>query len=115
MSNETHIALVLVASWGLGAPAGAMDPEPPSPSPSEWSFVDALSAPLTWTPHWRRGEKKQGEASLQGGVRVEAGFPDPKGVLETAHQVSMSSSRAWECLSGSRRNGLRRSSFIVSN
>ncbi|HQE81947.1 MAG TPA: hypothetical protein PLM14_03035 [Candidatus Hydrogenedentes bacterium] len=72
---------------GIGAPAGVVSPEPPpSPPQSEWAFVDALAAPLTWNPHWERTEKKAGEASLLEGVRIEPGFPDPDSVLETAYQ-----------------------------
>jgi hypothetical protein len=48
--------------------------------------VDALAAPLVRTPHWDRQEKKSGEASLLQGVRVEAAFPDPEGLLDTAYQ-----------------------------
>ncbi len=79
--------MALLAAMGLGAPADAKDPEPPpSPPQSEWAFVDALSAPLVWIPHWNRDERKHGEASLRSGVRVEAVFPDPRGVLDTAYQ-----------------------------
>jgi len=80
------IALTLVAAMRWGSPLVAMEPEPPSPPPNEWAFVDALSAPLTWKPHWNREEKRQDEASLRNGVRVEADFPDPEGVLKTAYQ-----------------------------
>ncbi|MFA6243461.1 MAG: hypothetical protein WC655_21150, partial [Candidatus Hydrogenedentales bacterium] len=69
------------------APIGALaQAPPPSPDPSEWSFVDALAAPMTWTPHWERVAVKSGEASLAEGVRVEAGFPDPDKTLDTAYQ-----------------------------
>ncbi|NOY42199.1 MAG: hypothetical protein GXP26_10225 [Planctomycetes bacterium] len=89
MNCETYryfLTLILLATLGLGAAADAMEPEPPSPPPNEWAFVDALSAPLIRVPHWSRDKKRQGEASLQGGVRVETTFPDPEGILETAYQ-----------------------------
>ncbi len=85
-TNRYCITLALAAVIGWGSPLVAIEPEPPSPPPCEWAFVDALSAPLTWTAHWKRDEKRQDEASLLGGVRVEADFPDPEGVLETAYQ-----------------------------
>jgi hypothetical protein len=75
--------LLCAVAIGIGAPA--QDP-PPSPPPSEWAFVDALAAPITWNPHWLRDEKKDGEASLKAGVRVEATFPDPNGLLDTAYE-----------------------------
>ncbi|MBX7258384.1 MAG: hypothetical protein K1Y02_18615 [Candidatus Hydrogenedentes bacterium] len=59
---------------------------PPSPLPNEWAFVDALAAPMTWTPHWNRVEKRADEVSLKDGVRVEAGFPDSGRVLDTAYE-----------------------------
>jgi hypothetical protein len=58
---------------------------PPSPPPSEWAFVDALAAPVSWTPHWDRDEPNPNEANLKTGVRVEPAFPDPEGLLETAY------------------------------
>jgi len=81
-----RVALALAVTWGWGVHSKAIEPKPPSPTPSEWAFIDALSEPLIWMPHWKRDQKKQGEASLQRGVRVEADFPDQEGVLETAYQ-----------------------------
>ena len=76
-----------VAATGNSAPAGVVaQAPPPSPPQSEWAFVDALAAPVTWTPHWHRDEKKDGEAGLKPGVRVEAAFPDPEALLATAYQ-----------------------------
>lgn len=75
------ICCLQVFAMGLGFP----DP-PPSPPQNEWAFVDALAAPLTWTPHWIRQEKTDGEASLLEGVSIETGFPDPGGLLDTAYR-----------------------------
>lgn len=66
--------------------ADAVPEPPPSPPQGEWAFVDALAAPMTWMPHWTRTEAASGEASLLAGVTVDAAFPDPQGVLDTAYQ-----------------------------
>lgn len=58
---------------------------PPSPGEADWKFVETLAAPMTWHPHWTRDTKTDNEASLQGGVQVEANFPDGDKVLETAY------------------------------
>jgi len=81
------LSQLCVAATANSAPAHVLAQEPPpSPAQSEWAFVDALAAPVTWNAHWHRDEKKSGEADLQAGVRVEAGFPDPEGLLDTAYQ-----------------------------
>ncbi|MCP4639039.1 MAG: hypothetical protein GY851_01325, partial [bacterium] len=59
---------------------------PPSPGESDWRFVDALAAPMTWHPHWTRTTKTGCEVSLKEGVQVEAGFPDVDDVLEAAYE-----------------------------
>ena len=67
--------------------ASAQYPEPPdSPGPEAWPFLTDLAAPIQWRFHWTRETPSAGEVSLRGGVRVEAMFPDPDGVLETAYQ-----------------------------
>lgn len=77
-----RIIAVLVAGFTLAASAQ----EPPvSPSEAEWRFVDALAAPMTWHPHWSRATKTDREASLKDGIQVDAQFPDPDGLLETAY------------------------------
>ena len=75
---------LLVATLVAGARAAETEP-PESPFQSEWPFLQDLSAPLTFQAHWTRTEKNDGEASLRDGVRVEANFPDPDGLLETAY------------------------------
>jgi hypothetical protein len=77
--------MTLLCAVATGIGALAQDP-PPSPPPDEWAFVDALAAPITWNPHWHWDEPRSGEASLKAGVRVEATFPDPDGLLDTAYQ-----------------------------
>jgi len=66
--------------------AVALPEPPPSPPQSEWAFVEALAAPMTWKPHWSRTQALRGEADLGRGVTIEAGFPDPEGLLDTAYQ-----------------------------
>lgn len=75
---------LLFCSIGFCLSALSQEP-PPSPGESDWGFVNALAAPMTWHPHWTRPAKTDGEASLREGVRVQAGFPDADGVLETAY------------------------------
>ncbi len=58
---------------------------PLSPDESDWKFVETLAAPMTWHPHWTRDTEADNEASLQGGVRVIANFPDEEKLLETAY------------------------------
>lgn len=58
---------------------------PQSPGEADWKFIDLLSAPMTWHPHWTRTTLSAGEVSLQGGIQVEARFPDGDGILETAY------------------------------
>jgi hypothetical protein len=68
-------------------PATAQFPEPPeSPGPEAWPFLRDLAAPIQWRFHWTREAAASDEVSLRGGIRVEATFPDPDGVLETAYQ-----------------------------
>ena len=73
-----------------------MTPSAPPPQPGEdrWTFKQDLQAPL-WTRPWtaRRGSAAGPDADpgsaprvdLSPGVRLEAGFPDPQGRLDTAH------------------------------
>ena len=76
-----------IVAAGMGMPNAGTPPEPPpSPPQSEWAFVEALAAPLTWMPHWDRMEAADGEADLGKGVTVETAYPDPDGVLDTAYQ-----------------------------
>jgi len=58
---------------------------PLSPGETDWKFVESLSAPMEWHPHWTRTTSAENEASLQGGVQVVANFPDEEKILETAY------------------------------
>ncbi|MFA7173202.1 MAG: hypothetical protein WC340_07275 [Kiritimatiellia bacterium] len=63
----------------IGAP-------PAQPGDETWSFINDLKAPLWgnglgWGPH----AAAAGEADLSRGIRVDAKFPDPTGVLKTAY------------------------------
>ena len=77
--------LILLCSLVFSLATSAQE-APLSPGDSDWRFVETLSAPATWHPHWTRDTKADGEASLQGGVRVEANFPDGEQLLETAYE-----------------------------
>lgn len=62
-----------------------LDQDPPQPDDADWTFVDDLQKPM-WQRHpWRPRQAARDEVDLRGGVRVEAGFPDPDGVLHTAY------------------------------
>ena len=78
------LTLFCAVAAGDGA-SGDMTP-PPGPPQNEWDFVDALAAPVTWSPHWNRDEKRSDEASFMAGVCVNAAFPDPDKLLDTAYQ-----------------------------
>ena len=59
---------------------------PPQPGEDRWRFTEDLQSPL-WTRHnW--GSKHPGpqHADLSAGVRLELGFPDPQGRLDTAYE-----------------------------
>lgn len=85
-SYRILLFLIILASSAIGT-ASAQYLEPPeSPGPEAWPFLTDLAAPIQWRSHWTRETPATGEVSLHGGVRVEAGFPDPDGVLETAYQ-----------------------------
>ena len=57
---------------------------PPQPDESLWTFVADLQKPLHADILWRRKAPLGNEADLSAGVRMDARFPDPDGVLETA-------------------------------
>lgn len=83
------LAICLLESWLAAteaSPASIVVEEPPaSPSENEWRFVDLLAAPMEWYPRWTREAATEGEASLKAGVRIQPGFPDTEGLLDTAY------------------------------
>ncbi len=75
----TGAAKVLDAGLDLG-------PIPPQPGEESWHFIEELKAPM-WTRHpWGTNRPGPQHADLSGGVQLKAGFPDPKGRLETAYE-----------------------------
>jgi len=83
--RHVHPMLLILTSF-VTLSATAPFPTPPeSPGPDEWPFLTDLAAPMTYTAHWTRDTVEAGEANLRDGVRVEANFPDPDGILETAY------------------------------
>ena len=90
-----YIAIGFVASYGSCFDAvGQSMPDadlpgiaqpPLSPGEDAWVFVDDLKSPL-WKHHsWKPREAAPGEADLRSGVCIEANFPDPERLLETAY------------------------------
>ena len=78
--------LITLCSLGLAFSLAPSAQEAPlSPGESDWKFVETLAAPMAWHPHWTRTTKTESEASLRGGVQVEARFPDEDKLLETAY------------------------------
>jgi hypothetical protein len=62
-----------------------MAPPPEQPGEDTWTFVADLQSPL-WSSHgWSPRAAAAGEADLQRGIRIDAQFPDPDGVLKTAY------------------------------
>lgn len=79
------------APQGQSGAAGSQESElglrtlPPQPGEERWHFIEELKAPM-WTRHpWGTTRPGPQQADLSGGVRVKAGFPDPKGRLQTAY------------------------------
>lgn len=62
-----------------------ISPPPDQPGEETWTFIEDLKSPL-WDQHaWTARKVSANEADLSGGVRIEAGFPDPEGLLETTY------------------------------
>lgn len=60
-------------------------PLPAQPGEDTWKFVADLQSPL-WNSHgWSPRKAASGEADLRSGIRVDAQFPDPEGLLKTAY------------------------------
>ncbi len=67
-----------------GMPKG-ISPPPAQPGEDTWAFIEDLKSPL-WVGHiWSPREARVKEADLRSGVRVDARFPDPEGLLKTAY------------------------------
>ena len=63
-----------------------LDPLPPQPDEQDWGFVDDLrTSPYHTKVDWSERDPAPGEAHIEGGVRLEPGFGDPRGLLETAY------------------------------
>jgi len=59
---------------------------PAQPGEENWHFIKDLNTPM-WTKHvWKTDSPGSQFADLSGGVRVKAGFSDPKGRLKTAYE-----------------------------
>ena len=59
---------------------------PSQPGEDSWKFVEDLKSPM-WTKHsWIKAEPGAQLADLSSGVRIQMGFPDPKGRLVTAYE-----------------------------
>jgi hypothetical protein len=59
---------------------------PSQPGEDTWKFIEDLKSPM-WTHHiWKKADPGPQQADLSAGVKVQMGFPDPKGRLETAYE-----------------------------
>jgi hypothetical protein len=59
---------------------------PPQPGTDRWKFTEDLKSPM-WTRHsWVGTRPRPQDAVLAGGVRLVAGFDDPKNRLDTAYE-----------------------------
>lgn len=84
---------VVRVAAGQVPPSAVLDrfpPPPAQPGRDAWKFVADLESPLWGDPPWGvhalpARDRRDGEAELRGGVKFVAGFPDPEGLLDTAH------------------------------
>jgi hypothetical protein len=59
---------------------------PSQPGEDTWKFVEDLKSPM-WTHHaWKKADPGPQQADLSAGVKIQMGFPDPKGRLATAFE-----------------------------
>jgi hypothetical protein len=59
---------------------------PPQPGEDTWKFIEDLQSPM-WSHHaWEKTVPGPQQVDLSDGVKLEIGFPDNKGRLETAYQ-----------------------------
>ena len=59
---------------------------PLQPGEDTWKFIEDLKSPM-WTHHsWNKSDPGPQQADLSAGVKLQIGFPDPKGRLEPAYE-----------------------------
>ena len=59
---------------------------PSQPGEDTWKFIDDLKSPM-WTKHpWVKAHSGPHEVDLSQGIKLQKGFPDAKGRLETAYE-----------------------------
>ena len=59
---------------------------PSQPGEDTWKFIEDLKSPM-WTKHaWEKADPGAQQADLSAGVKLQMGFPDPNGRLETAYE-----------------------------
>ena len=92
--RATALFMIVLCAVAGGAHAQAvidgilkgLEPLPPRPGEEAWAFVQEQRKPLWEGGHgWSPREAAAGEADLRRGVRVDARFPDPEGLLKTAY------------------------------
>ena len=58
---------------------------PAQPGEDSWKFIEDLKSPM-WTKHgWGKAVPGIQQADLSAGIKLQMGFPDEKGRLETAY------------------------------
>jgi hypothetical protein len=59
---------------------------PAQPGEDAWKFIEDMKSPM-WTKHvWVKADPGPQQADLSEGVKLQMGFPDSKGRLETAYE-----------------------------
>ena len=59
---------------------------PAQPGEDTWKFIEDLKSPM-WTRHpWDKANHGPQQVDISAGVKLQMGFPDPNGRLETAYE-----------------------------
>ena len=80
---------------------------PAQPGEDTWKFIEDLKSPM-WTKHpWDKAHFGSHEVDLSEGIKLQMGFPDPKGRLNTTYDDLRSFLTAGDVSSARNGNGGR--------